>query len=158
LKIRLAKAGDLATVTEMTRRAYEGYFPLIGREPMPMTEDYAPRIAAGQVWLLEDEAPAALIVLEEREGELLIFSIVVAPERQRMGLGQKLLAFAEEVARKRGLGAMSLFTNAKMERNIRIYRKYGYVETRRRAHPTLANTVVVDMKKTLGPAEHRRSA
>jgi ribosomal protein S18 acetylase RimI-like enzyme len=158
LKIRLAKPGDLPAVVELTRRAYAGYVPVIGREPTPMTEDYAPRIAAGQVWLLEDESSlAGLTVLEEREGALLIYSVAIAPERQRMGLGQKLLAFAEDVARKRGFGTMELYTNAKMERNIRIYRKYGYVETRRRAHPTLANTVVVYMEKKLAP-ESRRSA
>ena len=157
MKMRRADARDLATVVELTRRAYAGYVPLIGREPTPMTEDYASRIADGQVWLLEDEAPAALIVLEEREGSLMIYSIAVAPERQGMGLGQKLLAFAEDIARKRGFEAMELYTNAKMERNIRIYRKHGYVETRRRAHPTLANTVVVYMEKKLA-AENRRSA
>jgi ribosomal protein S18 acetylase RimI-like enzyme len=158
LKTRLAKIGDLAAVSDLARRAYERYVPLIGREPMPMIEDYAPRIAAGQVWLLEDETLAGMIVIEEREGALLIFSVAVAPERQGLGLGQKLLGFAEDVANKRGSGTIELFTNAKMERNIRIYRKCGYVETRRRAHPTLANTVVVYMEKKLGAAETRRSA
>ena len=157
MKTRLARADDLATVTELTRRAYESYIPIIGGKPMPMTEDYAPRIARGEVWLLEDHAPAGLIVLEDRDDALLIFSVAIAPERQGMGLGQKLLAFAEEVARKRGFDTVALFTNAKMERNIRIYRRFGYLETRRRAHPTRANTVVVDMKKKLA-AEHRRSA
>jgi ribosomal protein S18 acetylase RimI-like enzyme len=157
LKIRLAKAHDLSTVTETTRRAYEHYIPIIGGVPMPMSEDYAPRIASGQVWLLEEGGPAGLIVLEERDDALLIFSIAIAPERQRAGLGRKLLAFAEDVARDRGLGNLTLFTNAKMERNIRIYSRFGYRETRRRAHPTRSDTVIVDMKKTLA-AENRRSA
>jgi ribosomal protein S18 acetylase RimI-like enzyme len=156
--MQLAKMGDLAMIVDLTRRAYAGYVPLIGREPTPMTEDYAPRIAAGQVWLLKDETLAGLIVLEEREDTLLIYSVAIAPERQGMGLGQKLLAFAEDIARKRGFGTMELYTNAKMERNIRIYGKYGYVETRRRAHPTLANTVVVYMEKKLSASENRRSA
>jgi len=157
LKTRLAKADDLAAVTDLARRAYERYVPVIGREPMPMIEDYAPRIAAGQVWLLEDEALAGMIVLEERDNTLLIFSVAVTPERQGTGLGQELLAFAEDVANKRGFETIELFTNAKMERNIRIYGKCGYVETRRRAHPMLASTVVVYMEKKLA-AEHRRSA
>jgi GNAT superfamily N-acetyltransferase len=155
--MRLAKIGDLAAVTDLARRAYERYVPLIGREPTPMIEDYAPRIAGGQVWLLEDESLAGTIVIEEREDALLIFSVAVAPERQGMGLGQKLLAFAEDVASERGFGTIELYTNVKMERNIRIYRQYGYIETRRRAHPTLANTVVVYMQKKLA-AENRRSA
>jgi GNAT superfamily N-acetyltransferase len=158
VKMRLAEARDLEMVTDLARRAYERYVPLIGREPMPMIEDYAPRIAGGQVWLLEDETLAGMIVIEEREDALLIFSVAVVPERQGTGLGQKLLAFAEDVASKRGFGTIELFTNAKMERNIRIYGKCGYTETRRRAHPTLANTVVVYMEKKLGAAESRRLA
>ncbi len=159
MKMRRAEDGDLATVTELTRRAYEHYIPLLGAEPLPMTEDYAPRITAGEVWLLEDEKTAAgLIVLENRDDALLIFSVVVAPARQGAGLGQRLLTFAEDQARGRGFNTLTLFTNARMERNIAIYRRFGFVETRRRVHPTRAGFVIVDMKKQLGRAENRRSA
>jgi ribosomal protein S18 acetylase RimI-like enzyme len=126
---------------------------------MPMTEDYAPRIAGGQAWLMEDGAtPVGLLVLENRDHALMVYSIAIAPERQGAGLGRKLLAFAEDIARERGFQTIALFTNAKMERNIGIYRKFGYVETRRRAHPTRAGFVIVDMEKRLGASENRRSA
>jgi ribosomal protein S18 acetylase RimI-like enzyme len=157
LKIRLAKADDLSVVAQLTRRAYAGYVPIIGREPTPMTEDYAPRIAGGEVWLLEDTGLAGLIVLENREDSLMIYSVAIAPERQHEGLGRRLLLYAEDVARQRGYSSVTLYTNVKMERNISIYGKCGYVETRRRAHPTLANTLVVYMEKKLA-AETRRSA
>lgn len=159
MTMRLAETRDLAAVNEITRRAYQHYVPIIGGKPLPMTEDYAPRILRGEVWLLEDAGAAVgLIVLEDRDDGLLIYSVAVDPEHQRAGLGQRLLAFAEDVASERGHRAVTLFTNAKMERNIGIYRRFGFVETRRRAHPTRANTVVVDMEKKLGIAEHRRSA
>jgi ribosomal protein S18 acetylase RimI-like enzyme len=159
MKMRLAEARDLETVRDLTHRAYEHYIPIIGGTPKPMMEDNAPRIADGQVWLMEDGAIAAgLLILENRDDGLMVYSVAVAPERQRKGLGQKLLAFAEDVARERGFHKMALFTNAKMERNIGIYRRFGYVETRRRAHPTRASFVIVDMEKKLGAAENRRSA
>jgi ribosomal protein S18 acetylase RimI-like enzyme len=159
VKLRRAAAKDLQAVEDLTRRAYEHYIPIIGAKPMPMTEDYAPRIAAGEVWLLEDATGAAgLIVLEECDGELLIYSVAVEPQHQHSGLGRKLLAFAEATARERGFPTLALFTNAKMERNIGIYRRLGFIETRRRAHATRADTVVVDMQKKLGAAENRRSA
>ena len=160
MKMRHAEARDLTAVNEITRRAYEHYIPIIGCEPMPMTEDYARRILRGEVWLLEDDAGAALglIVLEDRDDSLLIYSVAVDPGHQRAGLGRKLLAFAEDTARQRGHRAVTLFTNAKMERNIGVYRRFGFVETRRRAHPTRANTIIVDMEKKLDVAEHRRSA
>jgi ribosomal protein S18 acetylase RimI-like enzyme len=159
MTIRKAGPGDLATVREITRRAYEHYVPIIGGEPMPMGEDYAPRIAAGQVWLLDEGGTVAgLIVLEDRSDDLLIYSVAVAPEHQHGGLGRKLLIFAEDLGRERGHHTIALFTNVKMERNIGIYRRFGFIETRRRAHPTRAGFVVVDMEKKLGAAGHRRSA
>jgi len=158
VSIRKAKPGDLATVTDLTRRAYEHYVPIIGGEPMPMGEDYAPRIADGQVSVLEYEgATAGLIVLEHREDTLFIFSVAIAPDHQGKGLGQRLLSYAEDVARRHGLRKVVLFTNAKMERNIAIYRRFGFIEMRRRAHPTSAGFVIVDMEKTLGSTDKRRS-
>jgi len=158
--IRLAAAADLTAVNDLTRRAYEHYVPLIGGEPMPMLENYAPRIADAQVWLLEDDSRkvAGLIVIEERDGALLIFSVAVDPAFQHRGFGRQLLAFAEEVARARGLAKLTLFTNAKMERNIAIYRRFGFVETRRRAHPTRGGFAIVDMEKLVAPARKLRSA
>ena len=44
-----------------------------------------------------------------------------------------------------------------MERNIAIYRRFGFIEMRRRAHPTSAGFVIVDMEKTLGSTDKRRS-
>ena len=159
MTIRKAGPGDLQTVNDLTRRAYEHYVPIIGGEPMPMLEDYAPRIAAGEVWLLEDRgAVAGLIVLEDRDDALLIYSVAIEPERQGTGLGQRLLSFAEDVARRRGLRKVALFTNARMERNIGIYRRFGFIETQRREHPSRAGWVVVYMEKKLGRAENRRSA
>jgi ribosomal protein S18 acetylase RimI-like enzyme len=143
----------------MTRRAYEHYVPIIGREPMPMVEDYAPRIADGQVWLLEeDRRVAGLLVLEDRGDALLIYSVAIAPERQHAGLGQQLLAFAEELGRREGYAVLELFTNARMERNIGIYRRFGFTETGRREHPDRPGFFIVFMEKKLAPSEARRSA
>ena len=45
-----------------------------------------------------------------------------------------------------------------MERNIGIYRRFGFTETERREHPSRPGWVVVYMEKKLGAAENRRSA
>ena len=160
MKLRKAEAGDLAVVTGLTRRAYEHYIPILGGEPWPMRVDYAPGIAAGEVWLLEESAdePLALIALEDHGDHLHIFSVAVLPEHQSKGIGQKLLAFAEEQARRMDRPALTLCTGEKMTRNIGIYRRYGFVETRRRPNPNRAGWVLVDMEKNLDPDEQRRSA
>ncbi|WP_139223455.1 hypothetical protein [Methylocapsa palsarum] len=41
ITLRLAGPGDLATVQEIVRAAYNHYIARIGREPGPMFNDYA---------------------------------------------------------------------------------------------------------------------
>ena len=147
---RPARPSDLNAVVELSRRAYEPYEAVLGITPVPVTEDYGPRIERGEVWVLEDgEAHVGLVVLEDHGDRSVLFSVAVAPERQSAGIGRKLLSFAEETARKRGHRTLALYTNAKMERNIRIYSQCGYRETGRRPHPARPGSVVVDMEKQL---------
>jgi ribosomal protein S18 acetylase RimI-like enzyme len=108
--------------------------------------------------LLELEAALiGLIVLEDCGERLLVYSVAVAPEHQHEGLGRRLLDFAESTATARGQAALWLYTNAKMERNIGIYRRYGYVETGRREVPNLPGVIAVDMEKQLGLRTSGRS-
>jgi ribosomal protein S18 acetylase RimI-like enzyme len=125
---------------------------LLGTPPLPVGEDYAPRIAAGEVWLLETAtgALAGLLVLERHPDHAMIYSVAVAPERQGEGHGSALLRFAEATARAWGASDLRLYTNARMVRNIAIYLAAGYHETARRPHPLRPGSVVVDMAKPLG--------
>jgi ribosomal protein S18 acetylase RimI-like enzyme len=150
VKMRRAEARDLDAVRDLTRRAYAQYRPLLGRDASPVNEDYGPRIETGQVWLAEaDSALIGLIVLQERGDRLLIYSVAVEPEHQHGGLGRRLLHFAETTAKAGGKSAVCLYTNAKMERNIGIYRRYGFVEIGRREVTELPGVFVVDMEKQL---------
>lgn len=150
LSFRRAGPGDLDAVVELTRRAYGPYTRAFGAPPIPVTEDYAPRIAAGEVWLLESgPALAGLAVLEEAEDHLMIFSLAIAPAFQGKGLGLRLLEFADERARSGGYSEVRLYTNALMERNIALYARYGYRETGRRANPKRPGWTVVDMARAL---------
>ena len=159
MKTRLAKVDDLATVTELTRRAYEHYVPMLGGEPWPMRVDYAQRIAAGEAWLLEDAGePIALLVTEDHGDHLHIFSVAVLPAHQSKGIGRQLLAFAETIARETDRRVVTLCMHEKMTRNIGIYQRYGFTEFRRRPNPNHAGWTLVDMEKLLGAAENRRSA
>lgn len=159
MTMRRADERDLATVVDLTERAYAPYAEAFGAPPLPVTEDYVPRIAAGEVWLLEDTGGAVgLIVLEDAGDALLVYSVAVAPGRQGEGHGRRLLAFAEEVAAERGRRAVTLFTNARMERNLALYRRCGFVETGRRPNPHRAGWILVDMRKPLAPDVQRRTA
>ncbi len=148
--LRPARPGDEAAVSRLTREAYAPYTPLLGYDPLPMSEDYGQRIAAGQVWLLEIAGGlAGLVVLERHGGHALIYSVAVDPARHGQGLGTVLLDFAEATARSWGATRLLLYTNAKMERNQAIYAARGFRETGRRPVANRPGFIVVDMEKPL---------
>lgn len=154
-RIRAAGASDLPAVVRLTEAAYGQYLAILGAPPLPVTENYAPRIARGEVRLLEvGEDLAGLIVLEQEADHLMIFSVAVAPKHQGQGFGTALLDYAEREARSVGLPEVRLYTNAKMERNIAIYTAHGYRETGRRPNPRRPGFTIVDMvKPLLAPTE-----
>ena len=72
--------------------------------------------------------------------------LAVAPDRQGEGLGTRLLVAVERHARP-GVTALVLFTGERSDRNLRLYARHGYAETRR----TPAGTrQLVHMRKPLG--------
>ncbi|MBZ9677074.1 GNAT family N-acetyltransferase [Mesorhizobium sp. ES1-1] len=147
---RRALDSDLPAIVSLTQSAYAPYTALLGAPPIPVTEDYAPRIARGEVWLLEHGARlAGSITLERREDHAMIFSLAVAPEFQGKGLGVAMLNFAEQHTRLWGLPEIRLYTNAKMERNIALYLAYGFHQTGRRPNPYRPGWILVDMAKTV---------
>jgi ribosomal protein S18 acetylase RimI-like enzyme len=153
---RLANASDLDTIVRLTGEAYAPYTALLGAPPLPVTEDYAPRIAAGEVWLLRPgDALVGLLVLERHPDHAMIYSVAVAPGHQGEGYGSALLRFAEARARGWSVPELRLYTNALMERNIALYLAAGYRETGRRPHPLRAGFMVVDMAKPVGSSPTR---
>lgn len=148
--MRPARLKDLAAVQSVTEAAYEPYQALLGGPPLPVTEDYAPRILRGEVWLRErNEAVSALAVVERHADHLMIFSLAVAPAYQRQGLGIELLRFVDAKAAEWGLPEVRLYTNSRMERNIALYRAYGFQETGRRPNPYRPGWTLVDMTKSI---------
>ena len=151
LSARRAALAELEAVRRITRAAYAGYVAELGFSPLPLTEDYGPGIAAGEVWLVSRAgADVALAVLRPEPGALLIYSLAVLPSAQRQGVGRWLLRFAEERARAEGLARLRLYTNARMERNIGLYAEDGYRETGRRPNPRRPGQMFVDMAKAVG--------
>ncbi|RUW60953.1 GNAT family N-acetyltransferase [Mesorhizobium sp. M7A.F.Ca.US.008.03.1.1] len=150
MTIRKALAGNLQTVVSLTQAAYAPYTAQLGAPPIPVTEDYAPRIEGGEVWVLESGSEiAGVLTLERHDDHAMIFSIAVSPDFQGKGFGIALLKHADEQTRLWGLSEVQLYTNARMERNIALYLSYGFHETGRRPNPYRAGWVLVDMAKTV---------
>ena len=130
--IRAATAADVLAIANIVDQAYRHYIARMGKPPGPMLDDYAARVLEGAVWVLEEGAAVAgIIVLLPALGYLLLDNIAVSPARQGLGLGRRLLAFAEAEALRLGHSEIRLYTHQTMVENQRLYASIGYVETGR---------------------------
>ncbi len=148
MDLRQATDADLNLVRTMSHDAYAPWEPILGGAPLPMNEDYTPRIARHEVWIVERCGTAVgIMVLEPADDHLLIFSLAVPPAHHGQGIGQWMVRVAEQMAEAAGLPELRLYTNDRMTRNIAIYGRAGFCETGRRSHPYREGWVLVDMAK-----------
>jgi ribosomal protein S18 acetylase RimI-like enzyme len=131
-RIRAATTDDVSAITQIVDQAYRHYVDRMGKPPGPMLDDYAARVLEGAVWVIE-EGPTivGIIVLLPTTDYLLIDNVAVSPARQSLGLGRRLLAFAEAEALRRGYREIRLYTHQTMVENQRLYASIGYEETGR---------------------------
>lgn len=147
--LRRAGPDDAATVRALTRAAYAAWVPLIGREPRPMQADYEAAVRDHWVDLLEaDGSLLGLIQIVPAADHLLIENVAVRPDLQGRGLGRRLMAHAERLAREHGVGELRLYTNQAFAANIRLYRTLGYGIDR---EEDVGNGIAVYMSKRLPP-------
>ena len=131
-RIRPAIAADVPAIAKIVDHAYRHYIARMGKQPAPMLDDYAARVSEGVVWVIEEGAViAAIIVLLPGVNHLLLDNVAVSPARQGLGLGRRLLAFAEAEALRRGYNEIRLYTHQTMAENQRLYAAIGYEETGR---------------------------
>ncbi len=151
---RRAGPGDVDVVRRITRAAYARWIPLIGREPKPMTADYALALERHRVdLLLEDDSVIGLIETVVEADALLIENVAVLPAHQRHGWGGRLLGLAEQIAQAHSLRRVRLYTNRRFVENIRLYARLGYGVDREEVS---AAGVAVHMSKSLeamGPGD-----
>lgn len=134
--IRRAGTCDAAAVRDLTRHSYAKWIPVIGREPKPMSADYGRAILRHQIDVMEDDTGlVALIEMIPEPEYLLIENIAVHAGRQGQGIGSRLLAHAEAVARDMGKSELRLYTNAAFAANLVFYARHGYSETERAPLP-----------------------
>ena len=147
-RIAPAQAGQEDAIRALVRRAYAIYVPRMGKEPGPMLDDYAARIAEGTVYALgRDGVMCGVLVLLDFPGYLLLDNIAIDPDCQGQGLGRILIDFAEGEARRRGYAEIRLYTHETMTENIAMYPRLGYEESHRITEKGYAR---VYMRKKIG--------
>ncbi len=147
LRFRRAVAADAPAVTALSQAAYQKFVERIGRLPQPLTADYAEVIRTDETWVAEDNGSlVGVLVLKPASDHLLIWSVAVAVELQRSGIGRRLLALSEREALRRGVSEIRLYTNETMAENIALYERHGYAVARREV---LQDRVLVHMSKKI---------
>jgi protein-tyrosine-phosphatase/N-acetylglutamate synthase-like GNAT family acetyltransferase len=110
IRVRTARAADLAAVTE-----------LLGRASLP-TSDLA-TASNLQSWVAESGNDiVGVIAMERHDSGGLLRSLVVAPSHQRHGLGRELVAHLEEHAHSAGVEQLVLLTQTAES----FFRTLGY--------------------------------
>lgn len=145
---RRATPADAAAIRAITRDAYARWVPLIGREPLPMRVDYDAAVLEHRFDVFQ-RGPDILALIETalREDHVWIENIAVRPDQQGNGLGRRLLAHAEALAREARRAELRLLTNAAFASNVALYERSGYVVTAREA---FMDGETVFMAKRLG--------
>jgi GNAT superfamily N-acetyltransferase len=145
--LRRATAADVEAIRALVAAAYRGYIPLLGRTPTPMLSDVAAAVREHDVRVLDaGDRLVGVIELIARVDHLWVHNVAIAPDAQGRGLGRRLLAFAEDEARRLGLPAIALLTNERYLANIAMYERYGYRETHREPY---RGTDLIHFRKTL---------
>jgi ribosomal protein S18 acetylase RimI-like enzyme len=131
-QIRRAAADDVTRIGAIARAAYALYVPRIGREPAPMTADFAAEVAANRVVVIEAAGSVRGYMIAWPEPDAyFIDNIAIDPQSQGDGLGRRLIDHAVAQAEKLKLPALRLYTNVLMTENLSMYAHIGFVETHR---------------------------
>ncbi|HEX3182641.1 MAG TPA: GNAT family N-acetyltransferase [Beijerinckiaceae bacterium] len=145
--LRRARPDEAEKIAAFQRAAYARNRSILGVEPIPLQADYAETLRRYEVWLRgEEETTTGILILESRPDDLLIWSIATAPEARRSGIGNELLAAAENRARELRKNIIRLYTGELLVDNVAWYQRRGYAIERTEA---MSDRRVVHMKKTL---------
>lgn len=127
--IRQAQTSDVPQIVDLINRAFavECFFKSGDRTNSDQVREM---MAAGRFLLLEEgEELAACVWVKIKGGRGYIGTLSVDPDRQRLGLGRRMMQGAEEHCRAAGCKVLDIrIVNLRTELPP-IYRKFGFVET-----------------------------
>ncbi len=132
LIMRRAEVRDVHSIVRCVHRAYEPYVARMDRRPAPMLADYGQLVEDGLVIVAERNGSIeGLIVVWAEADHVYIDNIATVESSRGTGVGQALLAWAEDHARAIGHAEIRLYTNIAMVENLGYYERRGFVETHR---------------------------
>jgi GNAT superfamily N-acetyltransferase len=153
-KIREATQADIPVLVPLVNRAFEIEKFFSGGD-RTNADEMRRMMSDGTYLFSEDEQGPSGCVYVKINGTAGYFGMLaVDPNRQKSGLGGKLIAAAEELARKRGCSAMEITVVNIRPELFPYYRKLGYVDVgpegrRSTTKEPLVPYHLIRMRKTL---------
>lgn len=151
--IRQAQPADGAALADLIHRAFAGY---LGKLVPPSgahaetPESLAAAMGKGAAFLAEAGAtPIACIFAEIRPDRVYVGRLAVDPGRRRSGLGERMLAEAERLARERGVTRLELGVRLVLHDNISLFQKVGFKIIGQKSHPGFTVPTFHVMEKRL---------
>ncbi|MDA1359376.1 GNAT family N-acetyltransferase [Glycomyces luteolus] len=149
-----AEPADAGEILTLSRAAYVSEAQLNGDPFIPPLTETVEEVAAqiDAVHVLKAVWNGRIVGAgrARQEGDVLhLGRIVVAPDLQGRGIGSRLIAALEGLA-AHGTAHLALFTGAKSESNLRLYRRLGYTESHRA--PGGPGVELVHLRKPAGRA------
>ncbi|MGA2980290.1 MAG: GNAT family N-acetyltransferase [Terriglobales bacterium] len=127
-QIRTAESADAPAIARLVNDAFRSERFFIDADRTD-PEKVGALLQKGKFLMLFEDGVLAGCVYTERRGERGYFGLLaVEPQRQRSGIGARLIAAAEQQCRSAGCRFMDLtFVNVRQELPA-YYRRFGYVE------------------------------
>ena len=127
LTFRPGEAQDADLIRTFVRATFAKWVSIMGREPLPMTADYAEALQHnGFVLAFAGETLAGVLETVVEDDHLWVETVAVRSDLQGQGLGQILMAKAADEARAKGLSELRLLTNAALTSNLAFYQANGF--------------------------------
>lgn len=134
-EMRVAKSFEIEQIREIERVSATR---LLGTDLAALAEDeptdaaiLEDRLSTNNLWVtVLDDAPVAFVMFREVEACAYVEQIDVLPRHAGRRLGALLLDRVAEIARDRGLAALTLSTFKDVPFNAPYYRRLGFVDLR----------------------------
>lgn len=153
IDVRPATAADRAAVVKVLQRAFADYDGRLQPPPGALGETEASvraHLEKGSIAIafIAGEPVGAMFI--DRKGDALFLSRVsVVPEKRGSGITARMVALAEEEARRQGVHALTLRVREVLTQNVALFERLGFRETGRHGHEAEPETVMIDMLKEL---------
>ena len=143
-----------AAVVKVLQRAFADYDGQLQPPPGALTETEASVRAhlerGGRLALAFIEgAPVGAMFLERKGDALFLSRVSVVPEKRGSGITARMVALAEELARREGVHALTLRVREVLAQNLALFERLGFRETSRHGHESRPETVMIDMRKAV---------